>query len=385
MKAIALLLGAVLLAGAVPNHVQTADYYAGYAGTKVVAPASAARWLTWAETDVAGARSLEPYGVKAILYTNPYRIIPTEPMYTDDESTFAHDCGGKRIETVGGHANQYLMDPGSAKMRELWRNYVAEHVKEARFAAVFADDAAGDVYVSGHPCNYDTKSWLDAVNGLQRAIGFPVIYNALADYQGHGISKEIALNSSAMGGMLEECYSQLQPDTRATGWRWWADERTELAMAAAHKYFFCYGRDLTPADQAIQSRIYTYASFLLTYDPRTSVLWEYYQTPTHAHVMPETQLVAYNPVRRITQVGQLRAPGGLFVREYRDCYLRGRRIGACAAAVNSDDDAHQFTLRGYRRTLVLHGSGVFDGGTADANGPAPPSTVAPGSAVIAFR
>lgn len=385
MRPIALLVGAVLLAGAVPHHVQTADYYAGYAGTKAVAPQDAARWMTWAETDVQGAQQLDPYGVKTIYYTNPYRIIPGEPMYTDDESTFAHDCGGNRIVTVGGHANQYLMNPSSPKLHDLWRSYVEEHMKEVHFAAIFADDAAGDAYASGQQCGVSAQAWIDAANDLQRAVGAPVIYNALVNYDAHGVSKEIALNKSAFGGMLEECYSQVQPDTRATGWRWWADEQTELEMGAAHKHFFCYGRDLTPADQAIDSRIYTYASFLLTYDPRTSVLWEYYQTQTHAHVMPETQMVALNPVRHVKRVADLRFDGGLFVREYRKCYIDGRYAGACVAAVNPDDDAHPFTLRKYRRTLVLQGSGVFDGGSVRANGPPPPSSVAPHTAVIAFR
>lgn len=385
IRGLIVLLGACLLIAAVPRHVQTADYYAGYAGTKLVPPQEAARWLTWGETDTQGAKQLDPYGVKTILYTNPYRIIPGEPMYSQHEDTFAHDCSGNRIETVEGRANQYLMNPESARMRTMWRNYVAEHLREVHFDAVFSDDAAGDAYISGQPCGYQTQAWLHAEIQAQREVGAPVIYNALEDFKGHGVSKEIALNASAMGGMLEECYSQLRPNTRASGWRWYVDEQTELEMAQQHKYFFCYGRDLTPADQAIESRIYTYASFLLTYDPNTSVLWEYYQTPTHGHVMPESQLVALDPVRGISNVNQLRARGGLYVREYRKCYIDAKYAGACVAAVNPDDDAHAFTFKGYSRTLALHGSGVFDGGTVSANGPAPATSVPPLSAVIAFK
>ncbi len=385
MEKFALLFCACLLLAAVPTHVQTADYYAGYAGTKAVPPQQAAQWLTWGETDTAGARQLAPYHVKTILYTNPYRIIPGEPMYTADESTFAHDCGGNRIQTVEGHANQFLMNPESAQMRKLWTDYVAEHVREAHFDAIFSDDAAGDAYVSALPCGYQVKDWLDAMVTAQRQVGVPVIYNALSDYQNRGVSKEIALNASAFGGMMEECYSQLRPDTRATGWRWYVAEQTELRMAAAGKHFFCYGRDLTPADSAIDSRLYTYASFLLTYDLATSVLWEYYQTPTRGHVMPETQLVALDPVRRIHSVAELRVPGGLYIREYRRCYVSGKFFGACVAAVNPDDDTRAFLLRGYSRTLALHGSGVFDGGTVSVDGAPPPATLGPRSAVIAFR
>lgn len=368
-----------------PRHVQTADYWAGYAGTKSVPPDVTAKWLTWAETDTAGARRLDPYGVKTILYTNPYRIIPGEPMFSNDESTFAHDCQGNRIETVGGHANQYLMSPASPKMQKLWRDYVREHVSEVHFDAIFSDDAVGAAYVSSQPCQYSLQSWIDAMIAAQKSVGFPVIYNALEDYDGHGVSKEIALNATAAGGMMEECYSQLRPDTRASGWRWYVAEQTELRMAQQRKYFFCYGRDLTPAVDAADSRLYTYASFLLTYDLSTSVLWEYYQTPSGGHVMPESQLVALDPVKRISNVSQLRARGGLYVREYRRCYIDGNAAGPCAAAVNPDDDAHAFTLPGYTHTLVVWGSGVFDGGRVAANGSRPPQSVAPRSAVIAFK
>ncbi|MFN2448962.1 MAG: putative glycoside hydrolase, partial [Candidatus Baltobacteraceae bacterium] len=360
MQKILGLLSACFLVAAVPGHVQTADYYAGYAGTKAVPPQIAARWLTWAETDIAGARQVAPYHVKTMLYVNPYRIIPGEPMYTGDESTFAHDCKGNRIQTVGGHANQFLMNPASPQMRTLWHDLVAEHAREAHFDAIMTDDAAGDAYVSALPCGYEARAWLDSMIAAQRQVGLPVIYNALEDYLNHGVSKEIALNATAAGGMMEECYSQLQPDSRATGWRWYVAEQTELRMAAAHKYFFCYGRDLTPAESAIGSRLYTYASFLLTYDPKTSVLWEYYQTPTHAHVMPETQLVPLQPRQRIHAVSALRVAGGLYIREYSKCYIAGKYAGGCVAAVNPDDDTRSFRLRGYRRTLVLRGSGVFD-------------------------
>ena len=385
MSRVLVLISACLLIAAVPTHVQTADYYAGYAGTKAVAPQDAARWLTWGETDVAGAQQLDPYHVKTLFYSNPYRILPGEPMFSSDEDTFAHDCGNSRIVTTQTiHANQYLMNPSSQRMVQAWRDFVQEHFREAHFDATMSDDAAGDVTISALPCGYTKKSWLDSEIEAQRAIGVPVVYNALSDFDGHGISKEIALNKTAAGGMMEECYSQLPPNTRSGGWRWYVTEQTELRMAQDRKYFFCYGRDVTPADQATESRLYTYASFLLTYDLKTSVLWEYYQTPTHAHVMPETQLVPLKPVRRINNVAQLRYRGGLYVREYRKCYIASRYAGACVAAVNPDDDPHDFNLRGYKRTLVLHGSGVFDGGTVSADGPRPGS-VAPHSAVIAFK
>lgn len=194
------------------------------------------------------------------------------------------------------------------------------------------------------------------------------------------------MNKAAVGGLMEECYAQLNPDHRINGWEWTATEQTEIRMAKDHKYFICYGRDLTAADQAYDGRMYTYASFLLTYDPNTTVLWEYYKSPSGAHVMPESQLVALDPVKHnVSDVEQLRTGEGVYTRAYRHCYIAGRSVGACMSVVNPDDSPHPVSLPGYRRTLVLQGSGVFDGGTVRIDNAAPPATIGPRGAIIAFR
>lgn len=379
-------LSTLLLVAAVPHHVQTADYWRGYAGTKTVPPEQAARWLSWVETDSYGSAAIAPYGVKTLLYTNPNREQPGDPMYGSQEDMYAHTCSGGRARAGVKYAGQVQTNPGSRALAQKWRKSVEGHSEGGHFDAVFSDDADGAIYAADQPCGYSLNDWLRGETQLQRSLGKPVIYNGLSDFNGHGVAKEIALNASAAGGMLEECYAQLSPDTRVNGWRWIATEETELRMAHDRKYFFCYGRDLTPADQAVPGRMYAYASFLLTYDPGTSVLWEYYKTPSGAHVMPESQLVAYNPVKRsVKTIEQLRTPEGLFERSYRHCYLDARPAGACVVVVNPDDDAHRLALHGYGRTLSLHGSGVFDGGYASIDRNAPPSSVPPRGAVIAFK
>lgn len=378
----------VLLAGtaAVPRHVQTSDYWAGWAGTRNVPAAEAGQWLTWAETDPKGALQLDPVGVRTILYTNPNREMPHDPLYGSQEDEYAHTCSGDRARGEAQYKGLVLTDPASPTLAGLWRRMVDAHTAIAHFAAVFDDEADGIADARSAPCGFTMASWLREENALIRGLGYPVIYNGLRYYDGHGISQTIALNQSAIGGMEEECYSELGHEPRVGGWPWHATEQTEIAMARADRYFFCYGRDLTPADQAYAGRLYTYASFLLTYDPRTSVLWEYYKTPSGGHVMPESQLVAWNPVRaRVDSVDVLRTAGGAYVRRYRACYLDGRAVGPCAAAVNPDDVAHPLDLQGYRHTLVLHGSGVFDGGSVSVNGPAPGTSIAPLEGVIAFE
>jgi hypothetical protein len=378
------LLAAALL-GAAPHHVPTADYWQGYAGTKNVPADQAARALSWVETDVAGSQQIAPLGVKILLYTNPNREQPGDPLYGASEDEYAHTCGGTRARGETQYHGLVLTNPASRTLAQLWRRSVDAHTGSAHFDAVFADEAVGTAYAQDDPCGFSFGQWLNDETQLFRNLGYPVVYNGLNDFYDHGVAREIALNAGAAGGMMEECYAKLDPDHRVGGWQWWASEQTEMAMARAHKYFFCYGRDLTPADQAYQSRMYAYASYLMTYDPRTSVLWEYYKTPSGGHVMPESQLVAWNPVKRISRVAQLRTNGGAYVREYRKCYIGGRYVGPCAAAVNPDSQSHHLGLRGYRRTLVLQGSGIFDGGSIRIENRPPPEDLQPLDAVIAFK
>ncbi len=381
----ALLAGA--LVGAAPAHVQTADYFGGYAGTKNVPAPIAARWLSWAETGVPESGTLAALGVRTILYSNPHRTMPGDPLFTSDESTFAHDCAGARVNAGNGrYPGLVLMNPAAPAIVRLWRQFVDAHQSGGHFDAVFEDEAVGDAYAD-RPCGFSMEAWLSATIDAQRRLGYPVIYNGLEDFNGHEIAPEIALNASAIGGMMEECYAQLAADHRVSGWQWTATEDTELRMARERKYFFCYGRDLTPAEQADASRMFVYASFLLSYDLDTSVLWEYYHTASGGHVMPESLLVARDPIRRdVASVDALRMPSGIYARAYRACFINGRAQGGCIAAVNPDSSATRAApLTGYSRTLTLHGSGIFDGGTVSVDDVAPPSTLQPLQGVIAFK
>lgn len=373
-----------LTCGVVPHHIQTADYFGGYAGTHRVAPEVAARWLSWAETDNVNSLRLLPLGVKTLEYTNPYVESVGDPLYSKDESMYVHRCNGARLRL--GNPRFGITDPNSPILRSAYIRSVRQRESTGHFTAFFEDEALLHYYGVRPPCNYNENNRLNGMIALQRAIGYPVVYNALEDFDHHSVAREIALNSTAIGGMMEDCYSTLDAPHTSSGWRWLATEQTEIDMARDGKYFFCYGRDLTPADQAIQQRLYVYASLLLTYDLSSTVLWEYYKTPSGEHVMPETQLVALDPIRTgIHTISQLRAVGGAYVREYRKCYIDGFAQGACVAAVNADSTSHRMDLSGYSRILAIDGSGQFDGGKARVIRQNPPSVLNPGSAVIAFR
>jgi Hypothetical glycosyl hydrolase family 15 len=375
-------LSSLFLLATAPAHVQTADYWGGYSGTHRVDAGLAARWLTWASVNIAGSQSLRPLGVKTMLYTDPNRQIAGEPLYTADESTFAHDCSGARIAT--SRSGQYLMDPRAPSLRLLWNSLATRYDAEGHFDAIFEDDADDVAYTKGRPCTYQDADWMDATLAMQRSLSLPVIYNGLSNQTGSDVSPAIGLNAAAIGGTMEECYAASAKEPKVGGPQWLAIEKTELQMAAARKLFFCLGLDPSDAASALDGRIFSYASFLLSYDATSSVLWELYRGPSGLHVMPEVQLTPMQPVGRAVSMDAMRDPGGLYTRAYRSCPLAGRDEGPCEVVVNPDSQAHAIDSASYHRRLALNGSDVLDGGTAVVVAGAPP-TLAPLSAAILFR
>ena len=155
MFAAFVLSAAIAAASQRTEHVPTADYWGGYSGTHVVSAPVAAQWLTWASVNIDGSNALRPLGVKTMLYTDPNRQIKGEPLYTADETTFAHDCAGARIPT--GREGQYLMDPRSASMPRVWKNLVDRYTAEGHFDAIFEDDA-DDLFGVRNPRVRSTKA-----------------------------------------------------------------------------------------------------------------------------------------------------------------------------------------------------------------------------------
>ena len=276
-----------------------------------------------------------------------------------------------------------------ASMRRVFKRWVDRVTSDAHYDALFEDDANPPAEFSRFgtlPCGYSDDAWLRALDRLNEAARIPVIINGLNASKRplpSGLLKA-ASSSNTLGLNYESCYSSTtQP--RMPGAIWQSMENSELAVTATGKMFECMARNTTPSLSANAERIYVYASFLLSYDPGTSVLWEQYETPSRFHVEPESQLVALDPLSPSPHdVSGLLTPSGAYARQYRRCYIAGRFAGACAAAVNPDGASHQFPFPGYRRTLVLSGGGILDGGQIAPNGP-PPGDLPALSATIAFR
>ncbi len=381
------------------HHVLTGDYLGGYFGTKSIAWSQAAPYLTWAQTNANDANAIAAAGMKTQDYIDPNRLQgPGDPMWGysgNTESDFAHTCSGARVTmTTSNGAVFFVTNPESPTLQAHLNQYTTYLRGIAHFDAFFQDNAGPlSMYTqydnfNGMPCGYTDAGWIAGNEALDSSSVFPVIVNGLEAYDNnHGPSIELPVlqNSNTFSGNFEGCYTGFGTLKAAT-WFWTMTENSELIVNNEHKTFECMARTLTPASSSIDTRIYTYASFLLTYDPQTSIYWSEFSTPSGLHVLPETQLVPTDPlVPSPSSVSALQVSGGAYGREYAHCYLHGSLIGPCAIVVNPDSSSsHPFPYTTYHHSLVLSGSGVLDGGTIAINGAAPPASIPANEAMIVF-
>lgn len=379
----------------VPSHVQTADYFEGYYGTFKVSPAQAAPHLTWAQTTTADSSAIAAAGIKTQIYLDPNREASTDPIYgyiKNEPSAFAHNCSGTMVTMKTGSLIQDVTNPASSDLRTAVASYTATQKADGHVDMVFEDNGGflepSDTYPNGMPCGYSVSSWISATEGLDQASAIPIIANGLNLYTSSSLSPVIGLvkgSSNTVGGNMEHCFTD---NSRAIqyGTAWTQVQNTAIQIVGDGKYYECMARNTNPAVDEITPRLFTIASFLMTYNPNLSILQEEFGTNTGLAVMPESELVPLDPVQTATSsITQLRTSTGVYARQFNACYLRGSSVGACVVAVNNDDVSERFPYSGYTHTLVISGSGVLDGGSVSVNGGAAPSTLAPGQAVVAFK
>jgi hypothetical protein len=370
------------------THVLTADYLGGYAGTHSVSAGQAAPVLSWAEVDVNDANAISAAGIKTLDYIDPWRQASGDPVYTSDESTFSHDCSGNRIAIPISGQTQYLMNPSSVSLESLVNSWESRQLGTGHVDAFFFDDTDSLAGISAQPCNVSQGAWDAATAAFVGSSNRPVVFNG---YEINSDSAALIDASNVVGGMVEQCYASTTETTApyTTGSDWARNENLELAAASSSRFFFCYNNPTTDAASSVQVRQYVYASFLLTYSPSSSVLWEYFSTPSGLHVFPESQLVPADPlVTGVGSIGNLESSTGLYVREYAACYLAGKNVGPCAAVVNPDPSLphpRPSLSRSYGHTLALSGHGILDGGSASVSGPAAPSTLPPATGLILLQ
>ncbi|MGZ3504334.1 MAG: hypothetical protein ACXVAM_08540 [Vulcanimicrobiaceae bacterium] len=376
------------------RHLLTADYLMGKWGTRKITPAQAAPYLTWAQTSASDGNAIHAAGIKTQIYVDPNHVGTNTPLYYNAvESMFAHTCSGTRILATEGGVTTYQSNPESSTLVSHWQSYVASLVAQGHVDQLWEDDGgalalAYTTYSPSLPCSYNATTWTNASIALNNAVNVPVFMNGLNNFHDGQPSPVLAVlaGSNTVGGDMEHCYSDnSQPIMGYSSWP--IIENLELQVLREGKTFECMARNTNTASTQIPARIFTLASFLLTYDPSRAILAEEFQTTTQFHVMPESGLVPLNPLTAApTDVSQLKTSTGAYGREFAHCYLRGTLVGACAVAISRDYGAsHPFPFSGYRHTLVISGSGVLDGGTVSVSGPAPPSVMKPYTAVIAIK
>ncbi|HKE36876.1 MAG TPA: hypothetical protein VKB39_05570 [Candidatus Baltobacteraceae bacterium] len=375
---------------AAQRHLLTADYLGSPYGTTKIAWSTAAPHLTWAQVGPPNANAISAAGIKTQYYADPNQTINNgDPFYTSVEATFAHTCSGSRVLMMDSGHQMYQMNPQPLAMQTLFRSIIAGVISRSHYDAVF-EDGPGDLKAYGEkvlPCNYSPTNWLAYGQALNEYSPIPVIDNGLAELYNQGPSLSISLlnGGNTMGAVYEHCFSD-NTFIEETGWLWLAVENTQIQVGQKGKMFWCMLRNSNSAASSIQARIFALASFLLTYNPSKSVLWEEFSTPSGLHVMPESQLVALNPaISTPSNIASLKQSGGTYARQYNACYYNGNSVGRCAIVVNSDaNTAHPFPYSGYTHTLYLSGNGILDGYSLSVNGAAPSSSVPAHSAVIAF-
>ncbi|PZR64222.1 MAG: hypothetical protein DLM53_00360 [Candidatus Eremiobacter antarcticus] len=225
-----------------------------------------------------GNAAVHAAGIKAMLYSDPNRQAPSDPLYTSDETTFAHDCTGSRIQ---GAYQQYLMDPASSSLRTLWKNWIASQSVGVTWDAIFEDNANDVLYLPTLPCNYSAGSWLAAAQELNSAQApTPIIYSGLRIDD----EKELNVSPNVIGGLQEGCYSS-RDEPKAI--KYWAlIENNEIAMAQQGKMFLLlWGRHGRREQRGRQPAIYL--QFISTdirsgIDRSVGVVRDAFALPRHA-------------------------------------------------------------------------------------------------------
>ncbi|MBV8434316.1 MAG: hypothetical protein JO029_08555 [Candidatus Eremiobacteraeota bacterium] len=338
--------------------------------------AQAAPFLSWAEISAGDGNAVSGAGINTLDYIAPTRQATTDPLYTSNVSTFAQSCSGAPIAISYDGVTQYLMNPASSALEGLLDAWATGQQSAGHIDAFYFDDT-DDLNGAAMPCGFTQATWDAANAALIAGFNYPVIFSG---YSISSDSEALISGSQVAGAVVEECYGRVSQPTPpyTTGDLWRLDENLELAAAAAGRMYFCYNNGGEGAASSIALRQYIYASFLLSFTPSSSVLWETFSTSSGLHVFPESQLVPANPLKNPTTIDDLATSSGVYVREYGACSLAGKSLGPCAAVVNSDAAASHVLpalSRSYMHTLALSGAGILDGGSASPNGSSAPSMV----------
>ncbi|MDQ6824198.1 MAG: hypothetical protein M3007_01895 [Candidatus Eremiobacteraeota bacterium] len=399
--------GVIALATSTPTqHILTMAPMMGYQGSTCCTLAQASPYVSWlfnlpgTEISTAHANGMhvtEYYNAEVArpCCTPWWSLLQANPQY------IARDCSGHIISPDSNPSISEMPDITRAGWRSLWVGIIRNNGLDAVYA-----DGAGDPGSGMLPCGATDSSYVSDLAAMFSSVVVPVIANNVFESGTTGTNwHTVDASANVMGALADsDCYVDgpgshgrstdyaIVQSMHSYGYStddWGQRENDELYLAAQGKQFWCLVGATGTASSETALRIYAYASLMLTYSLTSTGYWTYWKTatPGQVEVYPETGLVPTNPVAGTpSSIISLRA-GNVYAREYKDCFYRGKDKGPCTFVVNPTTSTQNWPAlsRAYAHTMTLSGGGVLEGGIASFTGPAPPATLASGSAVIALR
>lgn len=383
-------------------------------------PAVYAPYLDWAYIKSDHMGLWQKAGIKTIFYTSPLQAICTVVSSTGScitgdagynllntggayNSVAAKDCSGNLIKGSYG-ANKYpvlFLDPtkpGATSYIQAVEDNAVAYMKYANpgythaWNQIFIDNDGPGLYnPSATPCGLSAATWIaDTAAEIGGTTDGPYQVNALGIDNIPGVQQALPkLNATnIVSGDYEECYGGNTPADgvfkAGVTANWLAVEYAEINTIAQGKTFWCYVRISGDGASYIPWRIYTTASFLLSYDYNHAVIEESLSGGASGlNVFPEWHLVPSTPLTTESDVSGYQLPSGLYLRQFAQCYYKGSLVGPCAVAVNPSPTLTVPVPAGYTRSLTVSGDGVLDGGTATITQGAPAS-LGPATAAFLF-
>jgi len=387
----------------VPLHIHGAmTYYQGENINKDI-PASwmAAHYSDTEQGSAGGAYSnnfMNAGGQFAIMYTDgniaPFCYSPfatangakpgkcTGPVGADVttvKSAWLHDSLGNRLHVTayGTQVNgqwQERMNPASLAVQTAYHNWTVAMVLGTRVNAFENDDIQTDYEPSYFTYKFGATSkeynalgtsanaaWFAAQQKLATASVRPVFANGLIGFQ----ESQYLLSANVLGHMQESC-ATTSTTLPIMGSAWIANMNHLLIATGLHRYAICINYDVA-GSSGITERTYAYASWLLTYDPLYSIVFNQIPMADAHETYPEHGLAVFSPLQTATSnnITTLRRTTGAYVREFAFCYVQKVAIGPCAAVVNPDSVAHSIGALSnvYLHYLALNTKSWYAGGT----------------------
>jgi hypothetical protein len=401
-------------------HVRTQAYYGLNDINADVPPSYLARHVDIVEDDGYSAEHADRFkragGKTAIAYTDPTYGVHCPPPFTPpagrcggpmdkfaggDETAYVHDASGARIHKYYDPYYQYqeVFNVAAPSARRAYARLTADILRHSPLLDGFeADDSGspftgpdgklgsnlyGDFNASGVEIRSD-EEYIAAESAMLKAAGKPLMING-GDPRGTGpaYGGRFLELPFVLSEQFEGCFNNgghyLYSD-RDDKFR--REENALLAVMAHRKSAVCFPTgDTTPAH-----RLYAYAAWLLTYDPRFSIYLMAVKQSDGPALYPETELVPLQPRVTPRSIDDVR-DGSLYVREFGECAIAAVPIGPCAAAVNPAQNtvaAVPHLRQAYARHIALDAQSLYHGGQARVAGGVP-AQLDPQTAAILVR